>query len=160
VLESKTIQGCFGYRQGCGWAGFLKRDVLLCLNHCRSAPLYIPSFPCSRSLYFPPIPRLLAQNLELGLWPGLICLWSTGSGASFDSWLRSCFAPARAQALAQASTFGSGSRFRPPSSLHFESQIACTSQAIASAASSCPTMARAARPHQLSVNTRPPDRFH
>jgi len=40
----------------------LKLDALLCLNHCRSAPLYMPPFLRSWPPYFPPIPRLLAQK--------------------------------------------------------------------------------------------------
>ena len=60
--------------------GFLKLDALLCLNHCRSAPLYIPPFLRSWPPYFPPIPRLLAQKtsssggaLALALGPTLGC---------------------------------------------------------------------------------------
>jgi hypothetical protein len=41
------------------------------------------------------------SSCELWLWPGLSCWRSTGSGACSDSWSRSCFAPARARALAQ-----------------------------------------------------------
>jgi len=73
-----------------------------CFASTPAAPLlFIYLLPRSWPPYFPPIPRLLAHNLELGLWPGLGFRRSTGSGACSDSWLCSCFAPARARALAQ-----------------------------------------------------------
>jgi hypothetical protein len=119
-----------------------------CAASTTAAPLlFIPSFPRPWPRYFPPIPRLLAQILELGLLSGLSPLRSIGSGACSDSWLRSCFAPAWARPLAQAETFSSSSRFWPPSSVPSIAQIACPSQPMAIAARPCPPIANTARSH-------------
>jgi len=136
---------------------FLKLDALLCFNHCRSAPLYtfsaslqassLPSHPSSSGAKTSSSGYGPGSRSALGLWPGLSFWRSTGSGACSDSWLRSCFAPARARALAQAQTFSSSSRFRPPSSVPSLGQIACPSQPMAIAARPCPPMAIAARSH-------------
>ena len=125
----------------------LKLDTLLCLNHCRSAPLYILPFFRSWPPYFPPIHRLLAQNHRARTVARPELWHSTGSGACSDSWLCSCFDLARARALAQAETFSSSSSFRPPSSIPSVGQIACPSQPMAIAARSCQPMAIAARPY-------------
>ena len=71
--------------------GFLKLNALLCLNHCRSAPL----------IYL--VPGLLTSLPSLGSGP------SSGSGSSSNSCSCSCFgffAPAWARAFAQAQGFG------------------------------------------------------
>jgi hypothetical protein len=43
-------------------AGFLKLDVMLCLNHCRSAPLNIPPVLHCWPPYLPSILRLLVEK--------------------------------------------------------------------------------------------------
>jgi hypothetical protein len=79
---------------------FLMLDSLLCRNHCRSTQLYIPSILRSWPPYFPPIARLLAQKPRARAVTRAEPCRSTDSGVCSDSWLCSCFAPARASALA------------------------------------------------------------
>jgi hypothetical protein len=124
--------------------GFLKLDALLCLNHCRSAPLYT-SCPSLLAFLLPPIPRRRVRKPRAQT-AARAELWrSIDSSTCCDSGLCFCFALAWARTHAPVQTCTSRSRFQPPSSVPSVGQIACASHPMASAARPCQPMAVAIR---------------